>query len=131
MSPRGAVFDSHLPQYRESDKTWTSGAKVGVATDGSLNEESDIDKAWSAELAIPFSAFKKTGSAPPKAGDEWAFNFFRTDALKDKTEYSAWSAPMRVDFHNLGRFKTLTFQGVMPPDEREAVGSDPPPKNEI
>ena len=111
VSPLGTVFDSHLPRYRENKNEWTSKMKVAVKTDGTLNNEEDEDKEWTAELAIPFAAMEKSGAPAPKAGDKWAINFFRIDATKQKNLYSAWSAPMRGDFHTLEKFRRVIFKG--------------------
>jgi hypothetical protein len=126
VSPAGVLFDAHLPRYRESVKAWNSGAKVAVTTEGTLNEETDADKGWAAELAIPLRAFEKAGSAPPKAGDTWTANFFRTDALADATEYSAFSPPRRFDFHTHAHFKGFTFLGPPPAPEPAAEPPDKP-----
>jgi hypothetical protein len=131
VSPKGVVFDSHLPKYRENQNDWTSKVKLKVKTDGTVNDEADADKEWSLELAIPFASLEKGGGVPPKAGDKWKMNFFRVDATKDKTAYSAWSAPMRGDFHTLDKFGQVVFGG--PPEAaaeapKEEASKDEAPK---
>ncbi len=110
VSPLGTVFDSHLPKYRENKNEWTSKMKVKVVTDGTVNNEEDEDKGWSAELAIPFASMEAVGVTPPKSGEMWTMNFFRIDATKKKNLYSAWSPPMRGDFHTLEKFGQVIFK---------------------
>jgi hypothetical protein len=52
-----------------------SGLKVAVALDGTLNDHSDVDRGWSAELAVPWSALREVIDGPkavqrsaPRAG---------------------------------------------------------------
>jgi len=110
VSPGGIVFDSHLPSYRKNRNEWTSEAVVAVKLDGTLGDASDDDRGWSAEIAVPFAAMTEGGGVPPGAGDEWRANFFRIDVTKDKPIYSAWSPPLRGDFHALDRFGAINFE---------------------
>jgi hypothetical protein len=109
VSPKGIVFDSHLPKYRKNQNEWSSKMVQGVSVDGTVNNDSDADKGWSGEIAVPFASLSTGGGVPPKAGDIWAVNFFRIDAGGEKAEYSAWSAPMRGDFHTLAKFGRIQF----------------------
>ena len=65
---------------------------------------------WNAELAIPFDSV----SAPPSAGAEWRVNFCRIDRpSRDGSlprELSAWSPPMRENFHTPERFGVVDFR---------------------
>lgn len=124
VSPLGTVFDSHLPKYRENKNEWISDMKVKVVTDGTVNNEEDEDKGWSAELAIPFAAMQSLGVTPPKPGEKWAVNFFRIDATKKKNLYSAWSPPMRGDFHTLEKFGQLIFKGDEAAEAAAAAGDE-------
>jgi hypothetical protein len=112
VSPAGVVFDSYLPNQRQNNNDWTSNMTVKVSLEGKLNDPSDEDKGWSAELAIPFASLKQGDSAPPKVDDKWRGNFFRVDLQKTKPEYCAWSPPLRGDFHALDRFGVLVFRGA-------------------
>ena len=109
VSPMGIVFDSHLPKYRKNQNDWSSQVVAKVTTKGKVNDE-EPDESWSAELAIPFAPLEQGGGIPPKAGDVWALNLFRIDAGKGQSEYSAWSPPLRGDFHNLDKFGRMTFK---------------------
>jgi hypothetical protein len=109
VSPKGVIFDAYLPKYRKNQNDWSSNMKAAVAVDGTINDESDTDTGWSGEIAVPFESMKKGGGVPPAPGDIWTANFFRIDTGGKKKEYSAWSAPMRGDFHTLGKFGRISF----------------------
>jgi len=115
VSPAGVMFDSYLPAYRKNRNEWSSAARFEVKREGTLNDDSDDDRGWSAELMLPFASMEQGGGVPPAAGDRWRANFFRVDVTKKKPVYSAWSPPLRGDFHALDRFGTLTFDAPAPP----------------
>ncbi|MCP4676029.1 MAG: hypothetical protein GY854_11090 [Deltaproteobacteria bacterium] len=114
VSPAGVVFDSYLPAYRKNRNEWTSKMVAKVTTDGKVNDDSDKDKGWTAELAIPFASLNKGGGVPPQFGSKWRVNFFRVDITTKKPRYSAWSPPLRGDFHALDKFGEIVFQGPQP-----------------
>jgi hypothetical protein len=111
LSPAGVVFDSHLPAHRRNRNGWTSGVRAAVALDGTLNRDGDTDRGWRAELSIPFASMDRGGGVPPAPGDAWKVNFFRVDLTPRGRRYSAWSPPLRGDFHALDRFGTIRFAG--------------------
>lgn len=48
--------------------------KLGVDVKGTINDNTDIDKGWSMELAIPHAAFAgSTSKSPIAIGSKWAF----------------------------------------------------------
>ncbi|GAB2548174.1 carbohydrate-binding family 9-like protein [Spirosoma aerophilum] len=50
------------------------GLETAVQIDGTLNDNSDIDKGWSLEIAIPWSSLTHLANGrnlPPQPGDEW------------------------------------------------------------
>jgi len=57
------------------------GLKTAVHLDGTLNDPADVDKGWSVEIAIPWSALTEAAgtSCPPQAGDYWRMNFSRVE----------------------------------------------------
>lgn len=112
VNPAGVIFDSYLPKHRENNNDWSSNMVVKTITEGVLNDPSDEDKSWSAELAIPFASLNKGGEKPPKVDEQWRGNFFRVDMQKSKNEYCAWSPPLRGDFHALDRFGLIVFKGA-------------------
>ncbi|POY38959.1 hypothetical protein C3K47_00195 [Solitalea longa] len=59
-----------------ANNSWTAtGLKTAVALNGTLNDPSDIDKGWSVELFIPWTAFKE--NRVPQLGESWKMNFSR------------------------------------------------------
>ncbi len=60
------------------------GLKTAVFVDGTLNDDRDIDKGWTVELAFPWrgmSVLAQGRSLPPKDGDCWRMDFSRFEAL--------------------------------------------------
>jgi hypothetical protein len=130
VSPAGVVFDSHLPSYRKNRNEWSSQVVTAVELDGTLGDKSDIDKGWSAELAIPFTAMTEGGGVPPAAGDTWRANFFRADVTTSKPVYSGWSPPLRGDFHALDRFGAMVFEAPAEPPPAADGGAPSTPAGE-
>jgi hypothetical protein len=109
VSPAGVVFDSYLRKYRKNDNAWSSGAKAAAKVDGTLNDDGGGDKGWTAEIAIPWAPLAKGGGVPPADAVGLKVNFFRVDFGSGKTAYSAWSPPLRGDFHALDRFREIAL----------------------
>jgi hypothetical protein len=110
INPKGLVMDSFLPKYHQDKKEWSSNIKISTRIDGSFNDAKSGDKSWTAEMAIPFAALVKEGITPPSDGSTWKANFFRIDKNGQDTQYSAWSAPLRGDFHTTSRFGKIIFK---------------------
>jgi hypothetical protein len=121
-NPKGAMFDSYLPAYRQNQNDFTSNMKVAVKVDGTVDIRTDVDKGWVAEIAIPFEAArgkeKEMKNVPPKVGTMWRVNLFRLDMPSGRPQQgTAWSAPLVGDFHALDKFGELIFgddKGVAP-----------------
>ena len=61
-----------------------SGLKTAVKVQGTLNDNSDIDKGWTVEIAFPWSGMKNLAgnrSLPPQDGDIWRIFFGRFGRL--------------------------------------------------
>jgi hypothetical protein len=122
IAPNGTTFDSYLPEYRKNQNDWESGMKSAVKVDGTLNKRDDVDKGWTAEIALPLEAVKgraeKGPQIPPKPGDLWRINLYRMDTPKGQAQVgSGWSPPLVGDFHKLDMFGELVFgdeKGVSP-----------------
>lgn len=113
-NPKGAIFDSYLPAYRQNQNDFDAGMKVAVNVEGTVDKRDDADKAWTVEMQIPLDAAKgkeKTmKNVPPVVGAAWRANFFRMDMPGGKAQQgTAWSPPLVGDFHALDRFGTLVF----------------------
>lgn len=62
---------------------------------------------WCAEMAIPF---RDLVAEPPIAGAKWRANFCRIDRPPNvERELSAWSSPLRANFHTPERFGHIEF----------------------
>ncbi|MBN2529398.1 MAG: carbohydrate-binding family 9-like protein [Deltaproteobacteria bacterium] len=107
ISPNGIVFDAHYVEYRKADVSWTSNAQVAVSVKGTVNDTAEpTDTGWTLEAAIPMANI-----LPGDLADSAIrANFFRVDKMSQMTEYSAWSAPMRGDFHAQDRFGRLNLK---------------------
>ncbi|HEY3779486.1 MAG TPA: carbohydrate-binding family 9-like protein [Fimbriimonadaceae bacterium] len=57
------------------------GLKTGVKIQGTINDASDTDKGWTAEICIPFHALEQIAGCPcpPRDGDQWRINFSRVE----------------------------------------------------
>jgi hypothetical protein len=58
------------------------GLKTAVFVNGTLNDPSDRDKAWTLEIALPFSILRECIPGKPErpaAGDQWRMNFSRVE----------------------------------------------------
>lgn len=112
LSPANVLFDASFTGRRQGmDLAWSSRAAHAVHLDGTLNDASDVDRGWSAELAIPFAALTGKTKPVPQRGDEWRFNLYRLrQGLGQPGEGQAYSAPLIGDFHNVERFAWLRFE---------------------
>jgi len=61
------------------------GLRAAVHVDGTLNDDRDIDRGWTVELAIPWRGLEPLAQGrplPPKDGDVWRMDFSRFEALR-------------------------------------------------
>lgn len=108
-SPAGVLFDATFTSRRQGmDPGFDPAIRVGTTVDGTLNQRADRDRAWNAELAIPFDGMTGTGGRPPREGDCWRLNLFRLDKSAGRQEASALG-PTSGDFHDLGAFVPACF----------------------
>jgi hypothetical protein len=84
----GVGFKHHPRGKRIGFFDWDyPGLQSAVAIDGTLNDDSDTDRGWTVELALPWSGMeilaRGDGRAlPPKKGDVWRMQFFRFNTYK-------------------------------------------------
>jgi hypothetical protein len=60
------------------------GLQAAVHVDGTLNDDSDVDRGWTVELAFPWSGMRTLAqgrAVPPRDGDIWRMDFSRFEAL--------------------------------------------------
>lgn len=104
VSPRGVIFDALFASHRNDlprSRRWNGASVEGAAV--------RVDGGWTAELKVPWSDIKHAPHSPPRVGDEWRGNLFRVDVHPESGDFTAWTAPLRGDFHALDRFGTLVF----------------------
>jgi len=126
------VFDLYLHRrYKEggpADHGWNAeGLRSKVAIEGTVNDPTDVDRRWTLEWAIPWSALrppeppkptsdktspeaaplppglgeKERAAAAPKPGEEWRINFSRvqwTHVWEGKTAPKPPSKPINDHF---------------------------------
>ncbi len=105
VNPLGTVLDLVFRKSRsgyKGDRTWDcEGLRTFVRTHAG---------GWSAELAIPFASVT---NSPPRAGSRWRANFCRIDRPSREgslpRELTAWSPPLRANFHTPERFGVIEF----------------------
>lgn len=120
VSPAGKLFDTKVHRHPRRDDSFDGRAKAAVQREGSLNDDSDRDRGWTAELMVPFAGL---GQRPPRPGQEWRLNLFRLETKRNgRRGFQGWSPPLANTTHITGRFGRITF-GPTSPGSRTA-GSD-------
>jgi len=115
LSPRNVIFDAFIsnPDGMNPDQEtmfgWNcEGVRSAVVVDGTLDDRTDTDGGWTAELAIPFAGLNRP---TPRPGERWRGNLYRIDLTPEPAEFQAWSptlcSPPR--FHVPRRFGTIFF----------------------
>lgn len=115
VSPHNVTFDASFVARRSDLPTamkWESGMQTAVFLKGTLDDDSDRDEFWSAELKIPLKNLTAVPHLPPQKGDVWRFNAYRLEHLQRRTqiEGQAFSPLFVGDFHHLPRFGKLVFE---------------------
>jgi hypothetical protein len=94
MNVRRAFLDQHHPDGPgvEVPREWnSSGIKIAVTIEGTLNDDSDLDRSWILEAAIPFENFAGVAKRiPPAPRDAWRLNLNRLGG-KTNPQFSQWS----------------------------------------
>ncbi len=95
------------------------GLKSAVYVDGTLNQNDDRDRGWTAELAFPWSGMKWLAhgdgrALPPRDGDVWRIDFSRFNQYKEAPPAQdssgwAWSAHGVWDSHVPECFPYILF----------------------
>ena len=115
VSPHNVNFDASFVA-RRSDLAeamkWESGMKTAVFVKGTLDDDSDTDEFWTAEMQIPIANLTAVPHVPPQKGDRWRFNAYRLEHIARRTNVEGQSfSPLFIgDFHALPRFGYLVFE---------------------
>ena len=111
MNAKGITLDYIHPEGPGTKAPWDPELKIATTIDGTLNDDSDLDKSWTLEVAIPFSAFREVAkNTPPLPGDEWRLNLHRLGG-KTNFQHSQWSPAEseEVLFHAPQFFGRVSF----------------------
>lgn len=110
MNVKGVSLDFYHPNVG-SKEPWDPDVLIATSVDGTLNDDSDVDRFWILEVAIPFEAYSKVAkNTPPQAGDVWRLNLNRLGG-QTNLQHSQWS-PSRtpdVSFHAPEFFGEVVF----------------------
>ena len=93
------------------------GIQIKTSIVGTLNDDSDEDRYWILEAAIPFKNFAKVAKhTPPKPGDVWHIGLNRLGG-QTNPQYSQWSASKtpKPQFHAPDDFGRVTFSDKASP----------------
>jgi hypothetical protein len=112
VSPLDKLFDASFVARRQGmDLGWASGTRHAVQVNGTVNDNNDKDRGWTAELAIPFANLSVPQHLPPVVGEKWRFNLYRLDHGPTGEEGLTFSPLMVGDFHYLPKFGVLILGG--------------------
>ena len=85
VNPLNAIVDLHIGRIHPewvSDKDWDiAGLRTAVRAKGTVNDSTDVDDGWTAEISIPWAAFAPViaGGGRPRVGDRWRLNLYRIE----------------------------------------------------
>jgi hypothetical protein len=123
VSPAGQLFDTLVHQHPRRDDSYDGAPRAGVQRQGSLNDDSDEDRGWTVELAVPIARLGEASVAP---GSVWRLNLFRLDdRLVAGRAFLAWSPPLSNTTHVPSRFGEVTFGAAASPAGGLRAGSTP------
>lgn len=110
LSPAGVLFDSFIinPDVIDVDSTSDfnlSSIEYVVDVDGSLNDSTDIDTKWTAEISI---AVNELDTETNLNNLNWRMNVFRINKDKAAEKYFAYS-PTFGKFHKPEKFVNCRF----------------------
>jgi len=103
----------HHPRGRRwAFREWDlPGLRWAVQVDGTLNDDSDLDRGWTAEIAFPWQGLRHLTdgrSLPPRNGDTWRLDVSRFEWLEQGGRRVcpgwAWSSHGAYDSHIPDRF---------------------------
>jgi hypothetical protein len=81
----GMRYKKHPRGRRWAFLDWDfPGLQAAVHVEGTLNDNTDVDRGWTVELAFPWDGMRTLAQGralPPKDGDIWRMDFSRFEAL--------------------------------------------------
>lgn len=117
----GVGYKSHPRGRRIGFFNWDfPGLRKAVHVDGTLNDDRDLDKGWTVELALPWSGLEilakgERRALPPQDGDVWRMDFSRFNTYKapkpaEDSGGWAWSSHGVWDSHVPECFTYIIFE---------------------
>jgi hypothetical protein len=115
------------------------GLKTAVAVEGTLNNSSDQDTAWTVEWAIPWTVLAEFAGrqSPPKSGDVWRVNFSRVEwrhTVDKAGNYKkvpgfpednwVWSPQGRIDMHRPETWGHVRFVNTPEEAKKPVIADD-------
>jgi hypothetical protein len=128
LNPKNTTWDLLLVKpYKDGGPAihaWEiTGLKTAVHVNGTLNNPTDTDMAWTVEIAWPWVGINELAKniAPPKDGHRWRINFSRVQwdtevkdgkyrKIEKRPEHNwVWSPQGVIDMHRPERWGYLQF----------------------
>lgn len=112
----GGILDNFRPDGPDKPRApkWDAeDVKIAGTYVGTLNDDTDTDKTWQVEVAIPWRNFSaQMKSTPPRAGWTMRINLNRHGGTTNP-QYSQWisGGTPKPTFHTPDRFGTVTLSG--------------------
>ncbi len=136
----GVGFTNHIRGGRLGNFTHAlPGLKSAVHIDGTINNDTDRDRGWTVELAVPWSSLGWLAtdgrSRPPKEGDIWRMDFSRFNTYKEAapahdsggwvwTAHGVWDSHIPECFAFI-RFSTNDLERSSQPSPRHSPPAPP------
>jgi hypothetical protein len=130
MNALNTVWDLFLPKpYKDGGSavdSWNiDNMKSAVHVSGTINNPSDADTGWSAEIAFPWRSLARCAhrTTAPDVGNQWRINFSRVEWITDiiggkyvkkpglREDNWVWSPQDVVDMHRPEMWGILQFAG--------------------
>lgn len=98
------IFLTHFYQDKHTImKSYNPDFQIEVSVNGTINDNSDTDKGWNMEFAIPLKLFDGIDSISPVApGNRWAFQAIRQDRNDPTGDRRSWGTLFEVAEENSG-----------------------------
>ncbi|HYE32005.1 MAG TPA: carbohydrate-binding family 9-like protein [Methylomirabilota bacterium] len=130
----GVGFTNHPAGGRLGNFKWSfPGKQNAVHIDGTVNDDTDRDRGWTVEIALPWRGLetlaKVEGLAlPPKDGDVWRMDFSRFNTYKEAAPAKdsggwVWTRHGVWDSHIPECFARVTFSSAPAPTTTPKSGS--------
>ncbi len=129
VNPLNTVFDAVFASaternLEEARAVNIEGLETAVFVSGDIEDRTDRDRSWSAEVRIPWTSLPGFASGPPAPGRRSRVNFYRYDRPEgDSARTAAWSPTGSGTFHRPERFGVATFAAApRPPTPTDGSG---------